>query len=318
VPFYFLCRGLTLNFAPLPSRAFALKTGVLIFLNGRLVPEEQAVVSVFDRGFLYGDGLFETMRVFRGKPFRWEQHCERLQRGADFLKIKLPFPPEVLRRFADELIAQNNLPDALLRLTLSRGVGVRGYSPQGAESPTVVMSVHALPGHPVSPDGSEVGGDGGSLPPRWKLITSSHRLAANEPLAQFKTCNKLAQILARAEADAAGADEALLLNTDGFVVEGASSNLFWVDGDTICTPPLASGILPGVTRGVVLEIYEKLGLKIREANIGAEELKRADGIFVSLSSFGFAEAVSIDDEACRRSPVPARLFRAYWELLARV
>ena len=110
----------------------------------------------------------------------------------------------------------------------------------------------------------------------------------------------------------------MLLNTDGFVVEGASSNLFWVDGDTICTPPLASGILPGVTRGVVLEIYEKLGLKIREANIGAEELKRADGIFVSLSSFGFAEAVSIDDEACRRSPVPARLFRAYWELLARV
>ena len=108
-------------------RAFALKTGVLIFLNGQFVPEERAVVSVFDRSFLYGDGLFETMRVFHRKPFRWEQHIERLQRGADFLGIKLPFTPEALRRFAGELVAKNNLPDALLRLTLSRGVGVRGY-----------------------------------------------------------------------------------------------------------------------------------------------------------------------------------------------
>ena len=290
------------NFAPLPSRAFALKTGVLIFLNGRLVPEEQAVVSVFDRGFLYGDGLFETVRVYRGKPFRWEQHCERLQRGADFLKIKLPFPLEVLRGFADELIAQNKMPDALLRVTLSRGIGVRGYSPKGAESPTVVMSLHAPPAHRSSP-------------PRWKLITSSHRLPANEPLAQFKTCNKLAQILARAEADAAGVDEALLLNTDGFVVEGASSNLFWIEGDTICTPPLTSGILPGVTRGVVLEICDKLGLKMIEANIGADELKSVDGVFVSLSSFGIVEAASLNASALTSSPWIEKIQECYYKLI---
>jgi branched-chain amino acid aminotransferase len=277
---------------------------VLIFLNGQFVPEEHAVVSVLDRGFLYGDGLFETMRVLNGKPFRWREHLVRLQGGAEFLKIKLPFTPEALRGFADELIAKNNLPDALLRVTLSRGVGVRGYSPKGAESPTLVMSLHPAPGS-----------EGKGL--RWKLITSSHRLPANEPLAHFKTCNKLAQILARAEADDAGADEALLLNTDGFVVEGASSNLFWIEDDTICTPPLASGVLPGVTRAAVLEICHRLGLKVSEANIGVEGLKSSDGVFVSLSSFGIAEGVSLDGKACRQSPLPEKIFRAYGETLKR-
>lgn len=274
---------------------------MLIFLNGQFVPEERAVVSVLDRGFLYGDGLFETMRVFNGKPFRWAQHLERLQRGAEFLKIKLPFSPEALRGFTDELIAKNQMPDALLRLTLSRGVGVRGYSPNGADNPTLVMSLHAAPVNGKTP--------------RWKLITSSHRLPANEPLAQFKTCNKLAQILARTEADVAGADEALLLNTDGFVVEGASSNLFWVEGDTICTPPLVAGVLAGVTRAVVLEICQTLGLKTKEVNISAEELKRADGIFVSLSSFGIVEAVSLDDEISKQSPLPGKILNCYLELI---
>jgi branched-chain amino acid aminotransferase len=282
---------------------FALKIPVLVFLNGQFVPEERAVVSVFDRSFLYGDGLFETMRVFRGKPFRWQQHWERLHGGADFLNIKLPYSSEALRQFANELVEKNKMPDSLLRLTLSRGVGVRGYSPKGAENPTLVMSLRHAPGH-----------DANSLP-RWKLITSSHRLPANEPLAHFKTCNKLAQILARAEADAAGADEALLLNTAGFVVEGASSNLFWIDGDTICTPPLAAGVLPGITRGVVFETCEKLGLKMREANITPEKLKDVDGVFVSLSSFGIIEAASIDNETCRESLLPAKISQAYWELL---
>ena len=294
-----------MKFVSFASDAFALKTDVLIFLNGQFVPEERAVVSVFDRGFLYGDGLFETMRVFRGRPFRWEQHLNRLQRGADFLKIKLPFAPDALRQFAEQLIAKNNLPDALLRLTLSRGIGMRGYSPKGAGNPTIVMSLHPAP----APDAN--------LPPRWKLITSSHRLPANEPLAQFKTCNKLPQILARAEADAAGADEALLLSTDDFVVEGASSNLFWIEGETLCTPPRASGILPGVTRGVVLEICEQLGIPAREASISVEKLKRVDGIFLSLSSFGVVEAASLDGSIVKVATISKQIGERYAELVAR-
>src|ERR1051326_1223787 len=114
---------------------------MLVFLNGNFVAQEEAVVSVFDRGFLYGDGLFETMRIYNGKPFRWPQHWERFARGADYLKIRPPFSSETLRDYVEELIARNDLPDALLRLTLSRGVGVRGYSPKGADHPLVVMSM---------------------------------------------------------------------------------------------------------------------------------------------------------------------------------
>jgi len=293
------------KFVSFSPPVFALKTGVLIFLNGRFVPEERAVVSVFDRGFLYGDGLFETMLISRGKPFRWTQHLDRLQRGADFLKIELPFTPEALRQFADELIAKNKTPEALLRLTLSRGVGIRGYSPRGAENPTIVMSLHPAPARDAN------------NPPHWNLIMSSHRLPANEALAQFKTCNKLAQILARAEADAAGADEALLLNTDGFVVEGASSNLFWIQAGTICTPSLASGILPGVARAVVLEICQQLGLPIREANVSVEKLKCADGIFVSLSSLGVVEVISLNGAIVKASTISKQIQESYADCVMR-
>src|SRR6266850_1603984 len=105
---------------------------MVVFLNGQFVPEAQAVVPVSDRGFMYGDGLFETMRVFRGKPFRMAQHLERMVRGADFLKIKLPHTPKELQKFSEELIAKNQMPDSVLRVTLTRGSGERGYSPKGA------------------------------------------------------------------------------------------------------------------------------------------------------------------------------------------
>jgi branched-subunit amino acid aminotransferase/4-amino-4-deoxychorismate lyase len=293
---------------------------MLVFLNGRFVPEEQAVVSVFDRGFLYGDGLFETLRVFNGKPFRWNQHLERLRLGAEFLKIKSPFAAEALRAFAGELIVKNQMPDSLLRLTLSRGVGVRGYSPKRAENPTVVMSLHPAPRAPASgpaPPGSfprHAGSETGA-PPAWKVITSSFRLPSGEPLSQFKTCNKLPQILARAEADAAGADEALLLNTEGLVVEAAGSNLLWIEGDTVCTPSVASGILPGVTRAAAIEICRSLGVKCRESGVASEKLKRSEGIFLSLSSWGVVAAKSLDGEELEQSPLIGQLRLAYWDLV---
>jgi branched-subunit amino acid aminotransferase/4-amino-4-deoxychorismate lyase len=150
----------------------------------------------------------------------------------------------------------------------------------------------------------------------WKLHTASFRLPAGEKLAHFKTANKLAQIMARAEADAAGADEAVLCNTDGFVVEGASSNLFWVEGDTICTPPLASGILAGVTRAVTLELCQKLGLALAERQITPENLQRTQGVFVTLSSFGVVAAAALDGVALNHSPLVEKLGAAYTELLA--
>jgi aminodeoxychorismate lyase len=280
-----------------------LKSLVLVFLNGKFVPEEKAVVSVSDRAFLYGDGLFETMRIYNGKPFRWEQHMQRLRQGAKFLKIRVPFSETQLLSFVLALVAKNKMPDSVLRLTLSRGVGAHGYSPKGANSPMLVMSPR-----PVAKISQK-------SPPQWKLIISSFRLPADDPLASFKTCNKLPQVLARAEADAAGANEALLSNTNGLVVEGASSNLFWLKRNVICTSPVAAGILPGVTRQVVFEIARRLKTPIRQSNIRSKDLARTDGVFLSLSSFGIVEAQSLSGKILRKSPLTALVARAYNEIL---
>lgn len=275
---------------------------MLAFINGRLVPEEQATISILDRGFLYGDGLFETMRVFQGQPFRWADHWERLQRGAELLKIQLPFTSAELLEHARRMIEQNGSPESLLRLTVSRGVGPRGYSPTGANHPTVTMTLHPAPAL-------------NEKPPLWRLAGASFRLPAGEILAQSKTCNKLPQILARAEADAHGADEALLMNTDGQVVEGASSNLFWIAEGRVHTPPLGAGVLAGVTRKVVLELCAKLGIAAGEGNITLPELLRAEGVFMSLSSWGVVEAVSLDGKPVARSPLTGKLQQAFADLL---
>jgi aminodeoxychorismate lyase len=264
------------------------------------VAENEAVVSIFDRGFLYGDGVFETIRVFNGKPFRWLQHLQRLQAGAEFLGIRLPFSNDALLEFSRELLTANETPNSLLRLTLSRGRGARGYSPKGAETPLVIISQHPLPSEPAY---------------GWKLITSQFLLPSRDPLARFKTSNKLAQIMARAEADSADADEALLLNTDGHVVEGSSSNLFWVRGDMVFTTPVPAGILPGITRQTALELCENLAIPTREIRIDVEELSHADGTFLSLSSLGLVRAVSLNGEPLPQSNIVDRLQNEYAQLL---
>jgi aminodeoxychorismate lyase len=288
---------------------------MIVFLNGQFVPEAEAKVSVFDRSFLYGDGLFETVRICNGKPFRWAAHLERLAQGAKFLGIKLPYAPDALTANAEALIARNGLREALLRVTLSRGVGTRGYSPKGAEQPALVMSLHPF-GAPLSGSAATERADlETGAPMRWRARTASIRLPAGDALAQYKTCNKLTQVLARAEAEAAGAEEALLLNTDGHVVEAASGNLFWVQADTVFTPPVADGILRGITRGVVRELCEKLKVPVRECQVRPEDLLKADAAFLSLSSYGIVELAEINGQSLGRSPLVAKLFAAYTELL---
>ena len=273
--------------------------GVLVFLNGQFLPEAQAVVSVNDRGFLLGDGLFETMCVVRGRPFRLLQHLDRLARGAEFLKIKLPFTPDKLNGFAGQLIEQNKMPDAILRLTLTRGPGGRGYAPNGEGNPTVVMTLHPVP----------------SAPLQWNLITSSFRIPVADPLAAFKTTSKILHVMARAEAAERGADEALLLNTNGEAAETASGNLFWVHDDTICTVPAGQGILPGVTRAVVLEICQALGLQKNERAIKPAALKNSEGIFVTQSVFGIVPVVKFDGVPVPPSPLVDQIARAYHKML---
>ncbi len=276
-----------------------------VFLNGQFVADAQAVVSINDRGFMYGDGLFETMRVFNGRPFRMAQHLERMVRGADFLKIKLPFTPKELQQCAGQLIEKNQMPDSILRVMLTRGPGERGYTPKGAATPIVVMTLH--PAAPLDPNS----------PPQWSLATSSFRIPASDPLSSFKTTNKLVSIMARVEAEEKGADEALITNTNGEVAETAGANLFWIYHDKICTTPTGRGVLPGITRAVVLEICQVLALPTNKRVIKPEALRNAEGIFLTQSALGVVIISSLDGETVAQSPLVEQIHRAYCEMLAK-
>ncbi len=278
---------------------------MVVFLNGQFLPEAQAVVPVNDRGFLYGDGLFETMRVFNGRPFRMAQHLERMVRGADFLKIKLPLTPKELQKAAEELISKNQMPDSVLRVTLTRGPGERGYSINGSDKPTLVMSLHTCP--PLDP----------ANPTRWALVSSSIRIPASDTLSSFKTTSKLVQVAARAEAETKDADEALLINTNGEVAEAAGANLFWVYHDKICTTPTGRGVLPGITRAVVLEICQVLGLETNKRVIKPEALKNAEAIFLTQSALGIITVSSFNGEPVGNSPLVEKIYGAYCEMLAK-
>ena len=278
---------------------------MLVFLNGQFLPEAQAVVPVNARGFLLGDGLFETTRVAGGKPFRFAQHLERMTRGADFLKIKLPFTPKELGKSASQLIEQNKMSEAILRVTLTRGPGERGYAPNGDGKPTLLMTLHNAPPLDVK------------NPTYWSLLTSSFRVPANDPISSFKTTSKLTHVMARIEAQEKDADEALLLNTNGEIVETAGGNIFWIYHDKFCTVPTGCGALPGITRAVVLEICQTLGLQTNKQVVKPEALRNTEGIFITQSVLGIVPVVSFDGEPVAPSPFVEKIRRAYHEMLAK-
>jgi len=278
---------------------------MIVFLQGEFVPEERAVVSIFDRAFRYGDALFEAVLVFNGKMFRWPQHFQRLERSARFLKMTLPYSVDELFVFARELISRNQLPDCVLRLQLSRGVGPRGYAPSGEEKPLVVMSLHPAPAR-ESLRGAA-----------WKLTVSSFRIPANDLLANHKTCSRLLHVCAAAEARERSADESLIVNTNNEVTEGSGGNVFWIDRRTVCTTPLTHGVLPGITRAATHELCAALGIPRAERVVRPEQLPTMDGVFLSLTSRGIVEAESLDGTPLRRSPITLRLQQEFETLLAR-
>lgn len=278
---------------------------MIVFLNGQFLPAEQALVSASDRGFLLGDGVFETLRVCHGRPFRWAQHWQRLERGASLLRLALPSASDELRAQALELIRLNQLPEAVLRLQVTRGPGPRGLSAREAGPATVLLSLGPAPERPASG------------PPRWRLATVSVRVSAGDPLLNVKSCSRLPWVLARAEAEARGADAALLLNTAGRLAEADCANLFWLEGETVCTPPLEEGALPGITRAVVLELAGSLGLGAAERPAAPAALRRADGVFLTLSTWGIVEVGTLDGEPLGIGPAVTRLYGEHRQLVER-
>lgn len=275
---------------------------MMVLLNGQPVPESAALVSAWDRGFLYGDGLFETLRVCCGQPVRWAQHMSRLQCGLELLGLTLPFGPEELCAQAAELVRLNGLQEGVLRLTVSRGPGPRGYSPRGAGPATVVCSLEPVP-EPAQPNGG------------CRLVTSRFRVWSADPLAAIKSTNKLRHVLARAEAEAAGADAALLLNEHGQVAEADSANVFWIEAGTVCTPPLEAGALPGITRAAVLELAVRLGLTVQAKLATPETLQAAEAVFLTSSVRGIVQVSALDGCQVPSRPVVDRLQQAYQQAL---
>jgi branched-chain amino acid aminotransferase len=276
---------------------------MIIFLNGQFVSESQAVVPYNDRGLTYGDGLFETMRVVNGKPFRLAQHLERMMRGAEFLRIKPPHTAKEMQKITEQLIEKNAMPDAILRVLLTRGPGRRGYLPGDSGPPTLIMSLHETPAAATDNNAT------------WSLVTSPYRIPAADVLSSFKTTSKVLYVMARAEAAERGADEALLVNTNGEAAETATGNLFWVYQDKICTVPTGRGVLPGITRAVVLEICQTLGLQTNKRVIKPEALRNSEGIFVTQSALGIVPVSDFDGEPVKPSPLVDQIAAAYHEML---
>ncbi|MBI1841677.1 MAG: aminotransferase class IV, partial [Verrucomicrobia bacterium] len=231
-----------------------------VFFNGRIVPEAEARVSVLDRGFLYGDGLFETMRVAHGRVFSWPAHVLRFERGLEILRMRCPFSADSLHASALELIRCCDVSRGLARLSVSRGVGIRGYSARGADHPTVVISVFPSEAGPRAE------------PLRWRVHVSRQRLLSGQDVSRSKTSSKLVQILARMEAEDAGADEALLLNERGELVEAAGANFFWISDGRVHAPPSDAGALPGVAARTLERVCERLTIPFERACLRPEGL----------------------------------------------
>src|SRR5512144_230083 len=217
---------------------------MLVYLDGHFVAREKALVSVFDHGFLYGDGIYETMRAYEGRLFLLRKHLARLKRSAAAISLKLPLSPGAIADALNESLAVNRLKDAYVRLHISRGPGEIGLDPALCSAPTIVIA--AKPFHDYPAEYYERG-----------VNVSVVKTRRNHPLAlppAIKGTNFLNNILAKIESVRAGAYEGIMLNWEGFVAEGTICNVFMVKSGTLLTPALSIGILEGVTRGLVLDL----------------------------------------------------------------
>lgn len=275
------------------------RPGLVAFFNDAYRPESEVVLSAKDRGFLYGDGLFETVRIHRGRPFLWDWHFERFEGGAWFLRIRIPHNSERLCEVGVGLALRNRMPESVLRLALSRGSGERGYSISGSEVPMLVATLHPLPsleGKPLD---------------RLRLVVSSARVAERDPLCRFKTANKLLSVVAKMAAADAGVDDALILNSEGNVVESSSANVFWVEEKQVFTPPLEDGVLPGVTRRLVFKLCEQHDIPLTEISATPAHLKKVESIFLTSSVQGIAQANQLDGVDLPGSIVVEQIQREY-------
>jgi len=279
-------------------------------VNGELVPEDEATVSVLDRGFMYGDAAFETLRVYGGDPFEWDAHRDRLGHTAETLGFA-DAVPEDLRERVDETLAANDLEDAYCKLSVSRGVQPGKLTPEPDVDPTVVVIAKPLPRG--GRDGERVW-DG----PATVQTVRTRRMPGEAVPADIKSHNYLNGILGRLElrrsaGEGDPADECVLRDLDGNLAEGATSNLFFVTANGLRTPSAELDLLPGVTRDIVIELAREEGFPVETGAYSLDALRNADEAFLTNSTWEIRPIETVDGMEVGAGPMTKLLQRLYDE-----
>lgn len=277
-----------------------------VYLNDRLVNKKDAVVSVYDHGFLYGDGIYETMRVYNGVVFMFDEHLERLSRSADLIALKLPKKNEDIKTAVYRTLQANGYSDASVRISVTRGYGETGLDPDLCENPTFVIMAHRFKNYPdqCREEGVKV------------MVAETRRNYCKALNPQIKSHNFLNNILARIEAKSGDYFEAIMLNYEGVLAEGTVSNIFFIKHGKLYTPSVDIGILDGITRSIIMELAGKVGRSVNEGRFSSNDIKMADEVFISNSLMEIMPVTVIGDKKVAGGDVGSltmALLKAYRE-----
>jgi branched-chain amino acid aminotransferase len=288
------------------ARATATKE-MRIYVDGEFFAEKDAKVSVFDHGLLYGDGIFEGIRFYNGRVFRLEEHLERLWDSARSIALEIPMSIKEMTEALLETIRQNDLRDGYIRLVVTRGVGNLGLNPTQCKKPSVIIIAAKIALYPESLYQSGL----------TVVTVASRRTNPASLNPAVKSLNYLNNVMARIEANLANADEALMLNDQGYVSECTADNVFVIKHGQIFTPPVSAGALRGITRGVVFEIAAETGIKMTETNITRHDVFVADECFLTGTAAELIPVIKADGRMIgtgKPGPITARMIERFREI----
>lgn len=280
----------------------------MIYLNNGLVPGEKALISVYDHGFLYGDGIYETLRAYRGVVFKIDDHIYRLFRSADMIGLKISKSRDAVRKAVYETIEANNHAEAVVRITVSRGAGPIGLDPDLCPLPTFVIMSKQFRPYPRNYYQKGV-----------KIAIVDIRRNYDRAISpKIKSLNFLNNVLAKIEAKRRGAYEALMLNYKGFIAEGTVSNVFFVRDNILCTPAEDVGILDGITRRIILEVAKESAIETHEGRFRRKDLYNAQEVFISSTAMEVMPVAAVNEKVIRGTPgkISRILRRAYKKQVA--
>lgn len=276
---------------------------LLIYSNGKYVPKSQATTSLYDHGFLYGDGVFEGIRAYNGRVFKLDEHIDRLYDSAKAIALKIPMSKEEMKEAILETLRKNNLTDAYIRPIVSRGVGDLGLDPRKCPTPNIYI---------ISQEWGAMYGD--LYETGLTAITVAIRRNAPDALSpNIKSMNYLNNILAKIEANEKGGDEAIFLDNNGYISEGSGDNIFVIKNGKVVTPPTINN-LKGITRAAAIDILKDMDYSITEVNIGMFDLYTADEIFVTGTAAESAPITKVDGRVIgdgKPGPITKKMIAAF-------